>query len=129
MGRFTVSIPDDLEAELRRRADEVDLPVSQVLASILREAFGQPPGPGPAPPAPELEELRRQLEEVQRQLRELASRPPEDLAARHYVGLLAGRLEGLRRATGHILGHITPVIPAVNFPVDTPPPPWGPLAD
>lgn len=48
MGRITVSLPDDLEAELDRYAQQQSQPVSQVVAeALVRLLRGTGPQPSP----------------------------------------------------------------------------------
>lgn len=95
MGKFSVSIPDELEATLRKYAEDHNEPISQVVARAL-EGFFAPQ----SPPTPDLGEVRA------------------------YVTTVAWSLEGVRRvleALG-LVGAPWPGGPALPPPL--PCPPW-----
>ena len=95
MGRVTVSLPDELEAELDRYAQQRAQPVSQVVAEalvrFLREAIPPPSPPGEALGATQeyVARLALQVEWLRVSLDEVAlwvdTRPPRN----RYEGVCA----------------------------------------
>jgi len=101
VGKFSVSISDELEATLRKYADDHNEPISQVVAQALEGFFAPQPPPTPTPtPTPDLNEVRA------------------------YVTTVAWSLEAVRRvleALG-LVGAPWPGGPALPPPL--PCPPW-----
>lgn len=52
MAKLSISIPDDLKAQLDERAGAEHVAVSQVVSNALRSYFEKPAAPPPAPPKP-----------------------------------------------------------------------------
>lgn len=106
MGKFSVSISDELEVQLRKYADEHNEPISQVVAQALQGFFTPHPPPGPEPPPQPIPDLG-QIQE--------------------YITTVAWSLEGVRRvleALG-LTGAPWPGGPALPPPL--PCPPWETL--
>ena len=59
MGKLSISIPDELEAQLDERAAAEGMSVSRMVAEALKAYFALPPGPTPPPPPGLAEELRQ----------------------------------------------------------------------
>ncbi len=103
MGKFSVSISDELEVQLRTYADEHNEPISQVVARALEGFFAPHPPPGPEPPpgpTPDIDQVKA------------------------YVTTMAWSLESVRRlleALG-LVGVPWPGGPALPPPL--PCPPW-----
>lgn len=67
MGKFSVSISDELEAALRKYAEEHTEPISQVVAKALEGFLAPHPPPQPEPPpqpAPDIGQMKAYLTTV-----------------------------------------------------------------
>lgn len=67
LGKLSISLPDELEAQLDERAAAEGLSVSRMVAEALKAYFALPPVPTPPPPL----ELAEQLRQVQAYLWDL----------------------------------------------------------
>ena len=67
LGKLSISLPDELEAELDERAAAEGMSVSRMVAEALKAYFAEPAVPTPPPPP----ELAEQLRQVQAYLWEL----------------------------------------------------------
>ncbi len=102
MGKFSVSISDELEATLRKYAEDHNEPISQVVAQALEGFFApHPPQPEPPPkPTPDLGQVQA------------------------YVSTVAWSVESIRRVLEALGLTGTPWPGGPALPPPLPCPPW-----
>ena len=113
MARITVSLPDDLEAQLEQYAQQHSTNASQVVQTALRNLFASPaptphppPAPAPTPPSPPMPELS---------------------VVQDYLTQLVYKMELMREGLwdmSQLICHGAPCPPEIPCPKEIPLPPW-----
>ena len=113
MARITVSLPDDLEAQLEQYAQQHSTNASQVVQTALRNLFASPaptphppPAPAPTPPSPPMPELS---------------------VVQDYLTQLVYKMELMREGLwdmSQLICHGAPCPTEIPCPKEIPLPPW-----
>lgn len=126
MARITISLPDELKAQLDASAEKQGISVSEVAQHALQKLFNAPQNPAPAPPTPVPPAPTPSAPPANQDTIERLARLEK------YVASLAYESEGIRQGLGSVSAYFQQSLflaipcPPPIAPPDWPhtPPPW-----